>query len=388
MVDLVMQPWDGPGLRAGEILETAISKRLGYSQLLVAIAFAKSSGIARLRGAIEGFLANKRRSVEIFVGIDALGTSREALEMLLDMGVQSFIFYNPSSMFHPKLYVLKGAEESFVLIGSSNLTAGGLYTNYELSAGFKLAADDDGDTGFMARIDQFFLTVRQSPNCKTLTPELLTSLIKSRLLGDEKAKPGWETAAASEARRFKKNAAALFPRTPVPSLPLLGHPWIGKGDERVVIVGAGRYAESDFRKYGAYICLANRSLGGAQKIAFYYQGSILRDVPAIKAVVESVSVSKAGFKDIARASLSPGLRREAESLLRKLMADPSRTQNDAALKLVLLSNRGDPDTSRLPNAIVNDKMDYRGRRVAWVRRQRYASLAELRRAKRTSELGS
>ena len=42
------------------------------------------------------------------------------------------VFHNPlPHTFHPKLYLFKSDDHAEMVMGSGNLTEGGLYTNYE-----------------------------------------------------------------------------------------------------------------------------------------------------------------------------------------------------------------------------------------------------------------
>lgn len=73
----------------------------------------------------------------IIVGIDQNGTSKKALEALLSLNVQSYIYHvrfnNQSVIFHPKIYVFSNDERYSVIVGSNNFTSNGLTRNAECS---------------------------------------------------------------------------------------------------------------------------------------------------------------------------------------------------------------------------------------------------------------
>jgi HKD family nuclease len=71
--------------------------------------------------------------LRLTVGVDLGGTSRDVLEELLRWNCEVFIFHNPipRATFHPKIYLFENATETTLIVGSNNLTDGGLYTNYE-----------------------------------------------------------------------------------------------------------------------------------------------------------------------------------------------------------------------------------------------------------------
>ncbi|MEK6616787.1 MAG: phospholipase D family protein [Bacteroidota bacterium] len=96
-------------------------------------AFASQAGVNGLAKHIAS--AKKHLNIiTIVTGVDQKGTSKEALEALLKLNINSYVFYQPSyTIFHPKIYLFEGAEKSELIIGSSNLTAQGLFTNVEAS---------------------------------------------------------------------------------------------------------------------------------------------------------------------------------------------------------------------------------------------------------------
>lgn len=109
------------------------------------------------------FIVNKISSSKIFkaklyIGVDLQGTSKEALELLLGLQrIQAFIFYTTSSpIYHPKVYVFKGDKETRVIIGSSNLTSSGLFSNIEASTCIDFSKGDVDGINFLKQLDLFF----------------------------------------------------------------------------------------------------------------------------------------------------------------------------------------------------------------------------------------
>lgn len=101
-------------------------------------AFASGAGVAALSPLFDLFLAHGN-SIEIICGIDRNGTDAEAIRRLHDLqethhsALNVSIFNAPSSsaIFHPKLYINdRGSHIDFV-IGSANMTCGGLGSNFE-----------------------------------------------------------------------------------------------------------------------------------------------------------------------------------------------------------------------------------------------------------------
>ncbi|MDO8430913.1 MAG: hypothetical protein Q7S58_00740 [Candidatus Binatus sp.] len=180
-----------------------------------AIAFVKRSGTQYVRQALREF--SGRAQVRISVGIDLYGTSREGLSDLLEAtaGGQLFVYRNNGPYtFHPKVYVFKSPRRADVLVGSGNLTGGGLFTNYEafLAASLDLAMPEDA--AFL-QIVEATLNVWSQPQqgvCYALTPELLEQLVASGLVRSEA-----ELAAMQQARTPAPQPATAPPTAGSPS---------------------------------------------------------------------------------------------------------------------------------------------------------------------------
>ncbi|MFA5187464.1 MAG: phospholipase D family protein [Patescibacteria group bacterium] len=101
-------------------------------------AFASGAGVAALAPLFDVFLAHGN-NIEIICGIDRNGTDAEAIRRLYDLqethhstlNVSIFNAPSKSAIFHPKLYINdRGSCIDFV-IGSANMTCGGLGVNFE-----------------------------------------------------------------------------------------------------------------------------------------------------------------------------------------------------------------------------------------------------------------
>lgn len=104
-----------------------------FTSFTVISAFASESGVLCLAECIERSLGNFE-SIKIIVGIDQEGTSVQALEKILELKVISYIFYQKEApIFHPKIYLFEGKDDYTLIVGSSNLTGKGLFSNVESS---------------------------------------------------------------------------------------------------------------------------------------------------------------------------------------------------------------------------------------------------------------
>lgn len=101
-------------------------------------AFVSGTGVLAVAPLLDVFLADGN-SVDIIFGVDRKGTDREAVRQLFalkrayigQLRVQLFQAPSANSIFHPKLYVYDHGQQIDFVIGSSNLTSGGLASNFE-----------------------------------------------------------------------------------------------------------------------------------------------------------------------------------------------------------------------------------------------------------------
>ena len=97
------------------------------------VAFAKNSGVLHLKQVLDDFRSN-HGVINAYVGVDLNGTSYEALTNLFNStDTLHVVHLEGRQTFHPKLYRLKGNDRIVFIIGSNNLTGGGLWTNIESS---------------------------------------------------------------------------------------------------------------------------------------------------------------------------------------------------------------------------------------------------------------
>lgn len=119
--------------RVEELLNQLL-REARFDRLRVLIAFARWSGLHLIDPALRAF-AKRAKSVEVIVGVDLGGTTGEALEYLMRLpNTRTWVFRSgiPSIVFHPKAFGFAGPTGWCTVIGSSNATSGGLFTNAEL----------------------------------------------------------------------------------------------------------------------------------------------------------------------------------------------------------------------------------------------------------------
>lgn len=178
-LDFIIQP----PTRLGQILSDLLDSDPLPRTVILASAFANRQTLCRLRKPIERIKQNGGR-VTIVVGIDLDGTSQEALEEILSWQIDARIVKHKRSRstFHPKIYLIEGPDRGDILVGSSNLTDGGLFTNYEgtLRVTYDLPAEHPAYTQAYSSLAP--LLDPQPPRAFPLTDEMTQSLVRSGLV--------------------------------------------------------------------------------------------------------------------------------------------------------------------------------------------------------------
>lgn len=125
-------------------------------------AFASEAGIFGLSGHILNAKQNFQapRNITLVVGVDQQGTSKEALEELRDLNVASYIFYQSEApIFHPKIYLFEGDQQTKLIVGSSNLTGTGLFVNVEGSLLIEFDNNDPEGTNLLNELKSYYQTL-------------------------------------------------------------------------------------------------------------------------------------------------------------------------------------------------------------------------------------
>lgn len=144
MLQLINQPFNG---QLGTVLNDKLSKGT-YKYFIIVSAFAKNSGVLRMKESIQNF-RDCGGKIDAFIGLDAHGTSYEAVLNLFSLVDNLYIVHdkNPVITFHSKAYYLSDLKDSdWMAVGSNNLTGGGLWTNYESAIIIDTESKTDIDT--------------------------------------------------------------------------------------------------------------------------------------------------------------------------------------------------------------------------------------------------
>jgi HKD family nuclease len=171
------------GQSVGHKLMTFLSN--GQFDKFTAIsAFASQSAILGVKEVLEN--NTQIKDISIIVGVDMKGTSKEALDLLLEFKElnSSVIYTTTGIIFHPKIYIFEGESKCCIIVGSSNLTTQGLFQNIEASLLIDFNFPNDIGEQLLADINAYIEIL--SKNKILLNQELIDDLVKSKIVPLEK----------------------------------------------------------------------------------------------------------------------------------------------------------------------------------------------------------
>lgn len=161
--------------------------------------------------------------ITIITGVDQKGTSKEALEELLSLNINAFVFYQPSiTIFHPKIYLFEGNERYELIIGSSNMTSQGLFTNVEASIHVSMNKHSSSDRKIVEQLKEYFkgLFNQTDPNLKRLDRKLIDNLVRAKVVPTEEERK----AIQDKTKKIQKNEtenilSKIFPKRAIAKIP-------------------------------------------------------------------------------------------------------------------------------------------------------------------------
>jgi HKD family nuclease len=122
---------------------------LNSDDIRIAVAFVSIKGLALIEDSLK-LAINSANSLEFLVGLDMNWTEPDALKMLYNLSISNnkiscicLSSLKPYYTYHPKLYLFNKNNKVKSIIGSSNLTEGGLKKNIEANVVIESSIDDD-----------------------------------------------------------------------------------------------------------------------------------------------------------------------------------------------------------------------------------------------------
>ena len=159
----------GPRRSAYDFLKE-VPTRFDIRNGIIVVAWARRTGVGLLKLA----LGDGLRCVDVVVGMANRGTTAEALAHLQSISRQVFVYHTHYlQTFHPKVYLFDDGQEppsdAALLVGSSNLTGGGLYQNFEGNLALELRPSNrPRDLETFDSVVNEFSGLLESPYCEQL----------------------------------------------------------------------------------------------------------------------------------------------------------------------------------------------------------------------------
>lgn len=179
---------------------SSVLESTDLDRLTVLTAWGRRSGLGRIASELHDFHV-RGGSSRIILGIDEGGATEQGLALAMGLFHTAFVFHDPTSRtFHPKLYLAKGPDRAEVLTGSNNMTAGGVYYNYEAASHLYLDRSDEDDNEYLSEVEAYVDSLlNEDELCHELDADLFDYLLEHRDLyriRDEDA--SWRTHADDE----------------------------------------------------------------------------------------------------------------------------------------------------------------------------------------------
>jgi HKD family nuclease len=184
-IDILLQ-----GLKKDDDHETAVNNLLlipDIDDYLLSLAFVRQSGVDRIKVNL-GKVLDK---IKIFIGIRNGITSIQSIFALFKIGIYPHVVDTASNnkIFHPKIYAAYNYECAHIILGSANLTNGGLNQNIEASSYIKLDRKQNNDEKYLIKLIETFSELPSSfPDhvFKVEKPRQAVQLLREGRLEDER----------------------------------------------------------------------------------------------------------------------------------------------------------------------------------------------------------
>ena len=212
-----------PDVRVGDLIDASMSAHGLPTEFVIVSAFASLGTILRLKPRV---LAMKAAAcdVRLVLGVDLGGTSKEVLQEVSSWAISVTIVKNKlfGVTFHPKIYYAGWSKRVEIIVGSNNLTDGGLYRNYEAASKttYSLPADKADLSKAQSELIRFLKP--SGPVATLLTPTYLAVLLALPEIPSEAAARRARAEGIPKrppSRAFGYEPIAPAPRAPKGTLP-------------------------------------------------------------------------------------------------------------------------------------------------------------------------
>jgi HKD family nuclease len=147
-----------------------------FSSLTVVVAWVKDSGLRRIRPLLSAF-RGRGGTARIILGIDEGGASVEGLRNAISDFDEVTVLHDAAGTFHPKLYIVDGETACVIVVGSSNMTRGGLFANYEAGVCLDLDLTQEPDAQVRETVTRYTQRLLEDSTSRPLTEDLVQRLL-------------------------------------------------------------------------------------------------------------------------------------------------------------------------------------------------------------------
>lgn len=162
-----------------------------FNEVTFFTAFMRSKGLKELKPFI---IASQKHGTKFtaYVGIDEKITSKEALEMLLELKIDSYVYFSSQFIYHPKVFLFEGEIRNRIIVGSSNMTKTGLFYNVESSVLLDFTNEDKSGRKILNQLKSYYEPLLEftSDNLEKLTSDYISFLVDKSLISIEKNESG------------------------------------------------------------------------------------------------------------------------------------------------------------------------------------------------------
>lgn|GEM_PF-3604584 len=172
----INQPFDST---LEDVIFNYLDNNTDTNKIYICVAYAKLSGVNRIYDRFSHLITSGTEII-MTVGIDQRNTSYEALNSLLNITSNLYIYHNRSLSvtYHPKVYYFENSTNSLMITGSNNLTAGGFYINDEVFSYFE---NEPSSASFINNIENRY-TDTSSDFCMEATASLIEDLLEQNYI--------------------------------------------------------------------------------------------------------------------------------------------------------------------------------------------------------------
>lgn len=154
---------------------------------------------------------------------------------------------------------------------------------------------------------------------------------------------------------------------------------------KALVVPAGSAWEF-YKKYSLYKCQANRTFQQSSFMGFYAHGQIKEYFPKILGYIESLNIQTDNLDTLEIITLNSAKIEDLRDRIIEIKKTLQPNEWNENFKFMFLTEMTNPETFKNDNPIDNDKTSYSNKETAFVQRQTYINIDEIKGKKLTSEL--